>query len=661
MSITAFILGRPLANQEQAGRKVGLPTGIPTIGLGAFGSPAYGPEAALLALAPLGVAGLGVFAVVQGAVVVLLLLLWSTFRRAVAAFPDSGGAYTVARTTLGRGGGLLAAAVLLLDYVLNVAVGISAGIAALVSAVPTLAPYRLALCLAVLGGLTLVNLRGTLDAGRLFMGPTLAFLACLAVVIAAGATVVLTGGGEPGAAASAPSPAATTVPWTTVLVAYAVACSGLTGIEAVGNSVDTFRSPAVRMARRALAVVVLVLAVVLAALAWLVPALGLTAVPQADPAYRSLLSQLAAAAVGEGALYYISMALLLCVLVLSAHTSFVGLPGFVRLVAADGWLPRPFAVLGRRLVLTVGVLVLAGTAGALLIAFDGVTDRLVPLFAAAALTVFLLVQAGMVVHGLRIVRRLGTRRWRVRGAAWSRIATDGVGGLATTVALAVTLVAWFTAGVWIVLVLVPLLIGLFVAVRRYYAGLDRALRDPGPLDAAALAPPIVLVATEDRSRLVDRALAFALAISPDVWAVHLVALEGPGTEDKARLLRDTWAQDVEAPARAAGRRPPRLVTVSAPYRHVWVPLLDLVDQLAAEHPDRTIAVLTPELVKQHWWQYPLHTLRARRMRAGLLRHGGSRLVVISVPWYREEPERDEPRPGGVAAQTARASQAAISS
>ncbi|MDC7786400.1 APC family permease [Rhodoplanes sp. TEM] len=635
-SLPALLLGRPLANEEHAGRKVGLATGVPTVGLGAFGSPAYGPESALLVLAPLGAVGLAVFAAVQGAVVLVLLLLWLTFRRALAAFPGNGGAYTIARDTLGPAGGLLAAAVLMLDYVLNVAVGISAGVAALVSAVPALAPYRLTLCLAVLALLTVINMRGALDAGRLFAVPVYGFLAAFAVVIAAGVGLALVG---PPAAAPAPAPVADEAGgWTVVLLAYAVGCTAMTGIEAVGNSIDTFRDPAVRTARRALAMVVVVLAVFLVALAVLVPAFGIVAMPQTATDYRSVLAQLAAATIGQGALYFVCMGTLLCVLVLSAHTSFVGLPAFFRLVAADGWLPRPFAVLGRRLVLTVGVLFLAACAGALLILFAGVTDRLVPLFAAAALTVFLLIQLGMAVHDLRVRRRVARERAAARRGAAFNLAVDVAGGLATAIALVITIVAWFLAGVWIVLLVVPALMGLLVAVRRYYAAVDRALSSPAPLDLADLRPPVVLVPTEDLSRLSDRALTFALAISPDVIAVHLAALEGPGSEDKERSLRESWATDVEAPARAAGREPPRLVTLRTPYRHVYAPLLQLIDGLADRDPGRRIAVLTPEVVKQHWWQYPLHTLRARRMRAGLVAYGGSRVVVMSMPWYLDEPD-----------------------
>ncbi|WP_244670645.1 APC family permease [Rhodoplanes elegans] len=635
-SLSSLLFGRPLANEEHAGRKIGIGTGVPTVGLGAFGSPAYGPESALLVALSLGAAGFAVFAAVQGAVVLVLLLLWSTFSRAVRAFPGNGGAYTIARDTLGPTGGLLAAAVLMLDYVLNVAVGISAGIAALASAVPALAPHRLTLCLAVLALLTLVNLRGALDAGRLFAVPVYGFLASFAVVIGAG--LVIAFGGAPAAAAAPPAASGEASVWTTVLLAYAVACTGMTGVEAIGNSIDTFRDPAVRTARRALAVIVVVLVIFLAALAVLVPALGIVAMPQTAETYRSVLAQLAAATVGEGSLYYVCLGTLLLVLILSAHTSFVGLPGFFRLVAADGWLPRPFAVLGRRLVLTVGVLFLAAAAGLLLLAFDGVTDRLVPLFAVAALAVFLLVQIAMAVHGRRVRRRVASERRAARRAAAATLAIDIGGAVATGLALVITIVAWFLAGVWIVLLVVPALMGLLVAVRRYYAALDRALSDPAPLDLTNLAPPIVLVATEDRSRLADKALAVALSISPDVVAVHLAALEGPGSEDKERALREAWARDVEAPAHAAGRSPPRLVTLHTPYRHVYAPLLALVGELLATHPDRTVAVLTPEMVKQHWWQYPLHTLRARRMRAGLLAHGGSRVVVMSVPWYLDEPD-----------------------
>jgi amino acid transporter len=631
MSLVRLLLGRPLANKEYAERKIGTFEGIPAMGLDGLGSAAYGPEAALAVLIPLGAASLAYILPVMVPIIVLLGILYVSYRQTIRAYPTNGGAYTVSKDNLGVNTSLLAAAALMVDYVLNVAVGISAGVAALISAVPALHPYILQLCLSILAMLTIVNLRGTLDAGRLFALPTYTFIVAFLVLLTIGIYKAVVSGGHPDPVVAPPplSPAAfELVSLWLLLRAFSSGCTAMTGVEAVSNGVSAFREPRVKYAHRTLTAVVVILATLLAGIAYLASAYGIGAMDQTQDGYQSVLSQLAGAVVGRDWFYYIAMGSLLCILALSANTSFTDFPRLCRVVAQDGFLPRPFAVVGRRLVFSVGILYLALSAGFLLVAFGGITDRLIPLFAIGAFLTFTLSQAGMVVHWRRELRRSPEGRARHR----AHLTINAVGAIATGVALIIIVAAKFTDGAWITLLVIPAAIVLLKAIRRYYDTLDMQLRDNGPLQLPYREPPIVLVATEKWNRLTDQALCFALTISPAVYAIHLKAVDGPDADEKEQDLREQWRIEVEEPARAAGLQPPKLLILESRYRQVEVPLLGLVEKLLEEEPDRVIAALIPEIVKQTWWESLLHTHRARRMRAALLKLGGPRLVVMNIPW-----------------------------
>lgn len=629
--LSRLIFGRPLANRESGQRKIGAFEGVPEMGLDALASCSYGPEAALAVLIPLGAAGGGYLRPIMAVILALLAILYVSYRQTVRTYPSSGGAYVVSRENLGVNPSLLAAAALMVDYVLNVAVGISAGIGALTSAIPSLQPHTLGLCLAVLALITIANLRGLQDAGRLFAVPTYLFAASVAVVLAFGLYKAIVSAGHPSAVVAPPHVAAATAAagaWI-VIRAFAAGCTAMTGVEAVSNGVDAFRAPVVKRAHRTLSLIVGILAVLLAGIAYLVPAYGIGAMDQSQPGYQSVLSQLIAAVMGRGVFFYLAVGSVLCVLCLSANSSFAGFPRLCRLVAQDGFLPRPFAIVGRRLVFSVGIWYLAGTAGALLIAFDGITDRLIPLFAVGAFLTFTLSQSGMVMHWLR-QRRL---RARDRGS----LAINALGAAATGLATLVIVAAKFVEGAWITVLVIPCVILLLKTIRRYYDRLADQLRENGAVDLRRAPPPIVFIATEGWNRLTDRALRLALNWSPDVYAVHMTALGGPDSDDDQAPLRRQWAKDVERPAKAAGFRPPKLVFLQTPYRRPHVPLLKLIDETQARNPERTIAVLIPEVVKQHWWQYLLHNQRAWRLRRALLCYGSDRLVVMNVPWHLDRP------------------------
>jgi amino acid transporter len=640
MSLLRLLLGRPLASSEQSDQKIGVAAGVPALGLDAISSSAYGPEAALTVLLPLGAAGLHYIGPLTLVILSLLAILYVSYRQTIAAYPNGGGSYVVAKDNLGTGAGLLAAAALMLDYVLTAAVGISAGIAALVSAFPALHRWTLPLCLLTLALITLVNLRGTSEAGWAFALPTYLFLASLGSVLALGVARAAAGGGHPQPVVPPPArPAATeAVGLWLLLRAFASGCTAMTGVEAVSNGITAFREPAVANARRTLTVIVAVLAVLLGGIAYLVRAYRVGAMDQTDPAYQSVLSQLTAAVVGRGWAYYVTIGSVLAVLALSANTSFVDFPRLCRLLARDDFLPRAFAVVGRRLVYSVGILFLAAATGLLLAAFGGITDRLIPLYAVGAFLAFTLSQAGMVWHWRKRLREGGGGRAHSRLA----MAVNGTGALATAGALGVIVAAKFVEGAWVTLLAIPCLLLLFTTVKHHYEWVARQTSTRRPLDLHHNEPPVVLLPTRRWDRLTRKALRFGTRLSPDVIAVHISQVDEDVADDHEAAQRQQWEQEVERPARKAGVPPPRLAVINSPYREFIGPLLEFIGEVEKEFPGRPVAVIIPQLVKNHWWELLLHNHRAARLKRALLKRGSRRLVVISVPWHLD----DEDEPGG---------------
>jgi amino acid transporter len=635
MQLLNLLLGRPLATREQSEQRIGVVAGVAALGLDGLSSAAYGPEALLTVLIPLGAAQVHYVGPITGAIVGLLTILYFSYRQTIAAYPGGGGSYTVAKDNLGTTASLWAAAALMLDYILTVAVGISAGIAALVSAFPDLHRHTLLLCLVTLVLIALINLRGTVESGWAFVLPTYLFIASFAVVLGVGIGKAILGGGH--AQPVVPPPAlpagTTTVSLWLLLRAFASGCTAMTGVEAVSNGVTAFRDPGVVNARRTLTVIVATLAVLLGGIAFLCRTYGIGAMDQGQPGYQSILSQLVAAVFGRGAFYYVTITNLLVVLCLSANTSFVDFPRLCRLVATDGFLPCSFALYGRRLVSSVGIVFLAGAAGLLLIGFDGITEHLIPLYAVGAFLAFTLSQAGMVCHWRRQLRK--TKHGAAQ--AWVKLAVNGLGAAATGGALAVILAAKFREGAWVTVLAFPVILGLFNLVKRYYKQMDRQMRTRKPLDLSKNAPPVVVVPIQRWNKLVDKALRLAVEMSPDVIAVHLFAIEGTEGDDQAAKLRTQWAEDVEKPALNAGLAAPRLEIIQSPYRKFFEPLMELIGRLREQYPRRMIAVLVPEVVKTNWWQFVLHNYRGEMLRAALLRQGDHRLVVVNVPWYVEDP------------------------
>jgi amino acid transporter len=624
-SILDFLFGRPLSSEEDAKEQIGPAAGIPVFGLDALSSAAYGPEAALTILIPLGLLGVAYILPISLTIIVLLSIVYFSYRQTIAAYPSGGGSYIVASANLGARAGLLAGAALMLDYILNVAVGISAGVGAIVSAVPSLQPHTLALCLGILVVLTLINLRGVREAGLAFMAPTYIFVACLGGVIVVGLFESIVHGGHPIPAAPIPGPAApmTAVTLWLLVKAFSSGCTAMTGVEAVSNGVQAFREPRVKNARTTLTIVIAILILLLAGIAYLCKVYQIGSTPPGQQGYQSVLSQLTAAVAGRGVFYFVTIVAVLTVLALSANTSFADFPRLCRSIAEDSYLPYLFTIRGRRLVFSFGVYVLAIVAGLLLTVFGGVTDRLIPLFAVGAFTAFTLSQAGMVVHW---------KRNPGRGARTSML-INGVGGLATGVTTCVVIVAKFTEGAWITVLAIPALILLMSAVHRHYDGIQRETECPSPANLKNLVPPLVVLPLQRWSKLAEKALRFGYVLSPDLVVLHIATTEDqqqdPGKDD----LMNLWDEYIEKPAVRAGFKPPELVIVKSRYRLVITPIYEYILELSQKHPDRWISVLVPELVERHWYYFFLHNQRATALKLILYAKGDRRINVVNVPWY----------------------------
>ena len=637
MSLTSILLGRRLANREATEQKIGVFEAVPAMGLDGLGSASYGPEAMLTVLAVVGAAGLGSVESITWAILALLAVLCFSYWQTIAAYPSNGGSYTVARENIGHRAGLLAAAALMVDYMLNVAVGISAGVGALTSAVPSLHAWTLPLCLVVLVALTLVNLRGTKESGVALAVPTYLFIATLLFIVAAGTYAAVTHGGHPEPVVKPPegAPPAGAVGLWLILRAFAAGCTAMTGVEAVSNGVGAFKDPAVKHAHRTLVAISATLGVLLLGVAYLAHRYGIMAMDQDKDGYQSVISQLVAAVWGRGWLYDATIASVLAVLCLSANTSFVGFPRLCRQVASDSYLPKAFAQPGRRLVYTAGVLFLAAGAGALLASFRGITDRLIPLFAVGAFLSFTLSQAGMAMHWLR--KGKGGHGDR------ARLFVNGLGALATGTALVIILIAKFTEGAWLTIIVIPLTVFLLILCRRYYHDLERQILEGSrqAVDLSDHAPPVVVIPLERWDRMAHRAVHVAARLSPDIVAVHLTDLEGPDAREHETNLRAKWARFVEQPARAAALPAPRLLIEPSPYRSVLAPLLREIEALRARCPGRPVVVVLSELADGRWWEAALHTGRSKRLRRQLLRHGGPDISVLMVPWQLLPPETEK--------------------
>jgi amino acid transporter len=620
MNILDLVVGKPLRTTEERAEQIGPAQGIPIFGLDGLSSAAYGPEAALSLLIPLGLVGVRYLIPVSAAIITLLAIVYFSYRQTIAAYPTGGGSYTVARFNLGASASLLAAAALLADYILTAAVGISAGVGALISAVPSLLPHTVSICVGILIVITIVNLRGVREAGLVFAIPTYLFLGTLLITIVAGILRVVLSHGHPAPIAPLPPPPPITeaVSYWLLLKVFASGCTALTGVEAVSNGVRAFREPAVKNAQRCLSVIMGLLAVLLAGISYLVKVYNITATDPGKAGYQSLLSMLVGAVFGRGFFYYLTIASILVVLSLSANTAFADFPRLCRAIAQNNYLPHVFGYRGRRLVYTYGIVVLAVLCGGLLILFEGVTDRLIPLYAVGAFLAFTLSQSGMVVHW-----------WRKRGPHWFKSAlVNGFGAFCTGVTVVVVLVAKFTQGAWITLLFIPFTIACFVMVRRHYHSVRMLTVCKDPVDPQILSqPPIAIVPIDRWSSITRRGIEFAARLSPEVIGLHVDPIE------QSDVLEAEWTRYVEKPFQAAGKEPPKLQLLPSPYRFVIIPLVQRILDISNQYPSRNIIVVIPEVVEDRWFEYFLHNQRGRLLEWVLLARGNERIFTVSAPWY----------------------------
>ncbi|MEW1700799.1 MULTISPECIES: APC family permease [unclassified Streptomyces] len=557
-------------------------TGLAALSLDAMASVAYGPEAIVLVLAAAGAHGLGFTLPVTLAIAALLAVLVASYRQVIAAFPDGGGSYAVAKAHLGRRTGLVAAGSLVLDYVLNVAVAVTAGVAALTSAFPGLYGDRLWICLGVLVLVTGVNLRGIVDSARAFIVPTAVFIGAILTMVAVG----LFRDGPLSTEASTGHPSvladnATTVGALLLLKAFASGCSALTGVEAIANAVPSFRAPAARRARRAEVALGGLLGVMLIGLSVLISRFGLQPVEGV-----TVLAQLADASFGHNAAFYVVQFATMVLLALSANTSFGGLPVLLKLLARDDHVPHVFGLKADRQVHRHGVVWLALVSAALLVFSGGDTNTLVPLFAIGVFVGFTIAQTGMVLH------------WRAAGQ-WGKALLNGLGALLTGVSAIVVTVTKFHDGAWLIVIALPALVLAFEAVHRAYGKIDERLgvgRTPEPPHRAR---SFVVVPVSDLNRLTSEALTAAVSLGDEVRAVTVCHAD---PEDLARTeaLERDW--ELWNPGVA-------LVRLTSERRTLGRPITAYVRELSAARPDLRVTVLVPEAEPERRWQRILQNRR----------------------------------------------------
>ncbi len=623
MAIADILIGKPLATSDERAEHIGVAAGIPIFGLDGLTSAAYGPEAAITLLIPLGLLGLHYAVPIISAILILLGIVYVSYRQTIAAYPNGGGSYTVATENLGDRAGLLAAAALMIDYILTAAVGISASVEALTSVDSKLLPYTLPMCLLILAVLALVNMRGVKDTGKAFIIPTFLFVGTLLTLIGVGVFKVFAAGGHPVPVATLPAPPPQLMGALTLwllMKAFASGCAAMTGVEAVSNGVMAFGEPRAKKAQRTLTVIIGILMVLLFGITWLAKKYGIMPMDPNATNFQSLLSLLVSAVFGRTWFYYVTMGSVLLALALSANTAFADFPRLVRAIAQHDYLPHVFILRGRRLLFSHGIYALTGFTALILILFRGITDRLIPLYAIGAFLAFTLSQAGMVVHWKKSEAHAG-RLWHMF--------VNGFGAVATGLTLIVVVIAKFVAGAWVTVLLVPALIWMMAAVKRHYCRVNEEMCDQSAISLKNLEEPIVVIPMARWDKITEKALRFGLLLSKEIKVVHVHSDEAEADAG----LESIWEEFIRKPIEAKGLQMPELVTIPSSYRFVISPIMDYVNRLEGEHPGRKVAVVLPEMVVKHWWENALHGQRVALLKLILLLRGNPRIVVVSIPWY----------------------------
>ncbi|HQY32604.1 APC family permease [Actinotalea sp.] len=622
-----LLVGRPLSSEQMGETLLPKWLALPVFCSDPLSSNAYATEEILLVLSVGGLALLHLTPWVAAAVVVLLVTVVVSYRQTCHAYPSGGGAYAVSRANLGQRAALVAAAALLIDYVLTVAVSIAAGVSNLVSAFPGLSPYAVEISIGLVAVLTLANLRGVKESGRAFAVPTYGFVVAVFSMLAIGVARTLTGH-----APVAESAAFTIDPGTDALVGLALAavvlrsfasgCTALTGVEAVSNGVPSFRRPKAGNAAATLAIMAGLTVTMFVGLTFLALASGVHVAEDvshlvgAPEGYtqRTVIAQVAGAVFGLNTPgFYAVQVFTTLVLVLAANTAYNGFPILASILGQDGFLPRQLSRRGDRLVFSNGIIILSAAAAGLLAAFDASPTRLIQLYILGVFVSFTLSQAGMVRHWTRALREdPDTPRHALHRAR----AINGFGAVLTTVVLVIVLVSKFSHGAYLVVLAMPVLYLTMRLISRHYARVDAEVTptpDGVPLPSRVHA--VVLVSRLTTPAL--RALSYARASRPST----LTALTIRTSPEATQRLVDEWeARGVPVP----------LTLVDSPFRDITRPAVDYIAEFRRQGPRDVVAVYIPEYVVEHWWEQLLHNQSALRLKARLLFQPG--VMVISVPW-----------------------------
>ncbi len=597
-----WLVGNPLKTSQAAHQRLSKLVALAVFSSDALSSVAYATEEILLVLILAGAAAVSLVLPISLAIVLLLIILTVSYRQIIYAYPEGGGAYIVAKSNLGTWAGLVAAAALIIDYVLTVAVSTAAGIAAVTSAIPSLFPHREALCIMAIVLVVVVNLRGVRESGRVFAIPTYLFIGSFLLMIGTG-LIQLYMGTSPTSPNIALSQAGVEgVSLFLVLRAFSSGCTALTGIEVISNGVSAFKKPEPHNA----AVTMLSMAAILGVLfvGTSVLALQYGVLPKED---ETVVSQIARLTFGEGALYFSIQAATMAILILAANSAFAGFPRLASLLARDGYMPHQMSEMGDRLVFSNGIIILGAFSGFLIVVFRGETHALIPLYAVGVFLSFTLSQAGMV------------RRWlSKKGPHWrKKLVVNGIGALATATATLIIAGTKFIHGAWIVIVLLPLLIMLFQAIHSHYIDIKHQIaltRDSRPWRPRR---NMVMIPIGAVNKAVVRAVDYARSRGGDVRAV-LVDVD----QVETALVEIKWAQ--------WGCGVP-LIVIPSPYRSILGALMDYIEDHLEKDPDCWITVVLPEILPAHWWQNILHNQRALLLKGALLFK--DRVVVTDVPFH----------------------------
>jgi amino acid transporter len=602
VAIKRVLLGRPIPSRLAHHERLTRVTGLAVLSSDALSSVAYATEEIVRTLALAGAGALWLATPIGAVIATLLIVVAFSYRQTIHAYPGGGGAYIVAADNIGTNAGLVAGAALLVDYVLTVAVSVVAGVAAITSAFPFWYEHRVLLSLAALVLITLGNLRGVRESGRIFAIPTYFFLAVMLALLASGAFRVLTGAVPAGAAAGAAPAGTTALTVFLVLRAFANGCTAMTGVEAISNGVPAFKPPEEKNAAATLTTMAVLCVILFAGVTLLTHAYQI--LPREG---ETIVSQLARAVFGgRGAAYYAVQAGTALILVLAANTAFQDFPRLASVMARDRFLPRQFRNQGDRLAFSNGIIALTGFAAALIVIFRGDTHALIPLYMIGVFVSFSLSQAGM------------TLKWRrEREPGWQGHALlNGLGAVLTTIVLGIVAVTKVAEGAWLIVGLLPVLVAVFRSTRRHYDMVASQLSLKG-WSPDRVQHNTVLVPISGVHRAVVRAIQYARALSEDVRAVYVET--DPATTEKIRADWEEWGKGVA------------LVVRRSPYRSVMEPLLDYIEEIEAERPEDFVTIILPEFVPSRWWHHLLHNQRALLIKGALLFKPNT--IVISVPYH----------------------------